>query len=51
VFRSSILDAKAGLALGNGFVKLVAWFDNEWGYRYMTNDLHRLLKMFYNLFS
>lgn len=32
--RSSILDAKAGLSLGNGFVKLVAWFDNEWGYRY-----------------
>lgn len=37
--RSSILDAKAGLSLGNGFVKLVAWFDNEWGYSHRVVDL------------
>ncbi|MQM09152.1 hypothetical protein Taro_042016 [Colocasia esculenta] len=31
--RSSIFDAKAGIALSPNFVKLVAWYDNEWGYR------------------
>ncbi|KAB1995229.1 hypothetical protein ES319_D13G147400v1 [Gossypium barbadense] len=30
--RSSIFDAKAGIGLGNSFMKLVSWYDNEWGY-------------------
>lgn len=30
--RTSIFDAKAGIQLNDQFVKLVAWYDNEWGY-------------------
>ena len=30
--RTSIFDAEAGIALDNTFVKLVSWYDNEWGY-------------------
>ncbi|MDR2860685.1 MAG: type I glyceraldehyde-3-phosphate dehydrogenase [Elusimicrobiota bacterium] len=30
--RTSIFDAKAGIPLTNTFVKVVAWYDNEWGY-------------------
>ena len=30
--NTSIFDAKAGIALNPNFVKLVAWYDNEWGY-------------------
>ena len=30
--RTSIFDAKAGIALTNKFVKVVSWYDNEWGY-------------------
>merc|ERR1712151_1245269 len=30
--RSSIVDSKAGVQLTNNFVKLVSWYDNEWGY-------------------
>ncbi|CAK9155825.1 unnamed protein product [Ilex paraguariensis] len=37
--RSSIFDAKAGIALNGNFVKLVAWYDNEWGYSCRVIDL------------
>lgn len=37
--RSSIFDAKAGIMLGDDFVKLVSWYDNEWGYSNRVLDL------------
>ena len=30
--RTSIFDAEAGIALDGTFVKVVSWYDNEWGY-------------------
>ncbi len=37
--RTSIFDAKAGISLNNNFVKLVSWYDNEWGYSNKLIDL------------
>ncbi len=30
--RTSIFDAEAGISLSDNFVKVISWYDNEWGY-------------------
>ncbi len=37
--RTSIFDAQAGIALNDTFVKIVSWYDNEWGYSCKLIDL------------
>jgi len=37
--RSCIFDAEAGISLNPNFVKLIAWYDNEWGYSNRLVDL------------
>ncbi|NLI75825.1 MAG: type I glyceraldehyde-3-phosphate dehydrogenase [Candidatus Riflebacteria bacterium] len=37
--RTSIFDAKAGIMLNPTFVKIVSWYDNEWGYSNKLLDL------------
>ena len=37
--HTSIFDSKAGIMLTDTFVKLVAWYDNEWGYAHKLVDL------------
>merc|ERR1712042_45564 len=42
--RSSIFDAKAGIQLSNTFVKLVSWYDNEFGYSNRVIDLIKFME-------
>ena len=37
--RTSIFDAEAGISLNDNFVKIIAWYDNEWGYSCKLLDL------------
>ena len=41
--RTCIFDAGAGISLNENFVKLVAWYDNEWGYSNRVGDLVKLV--------
>ena len=41
--RTSIFDAEAGLALDSTFVKLVSWYDNEWGYSNKVLEMVRVV--------
>ncbi|MFZ5656111.1 MAG: type I glyceraldehyde-3-phosphate dehydrogenase [Pseudomonadota bacterium] len=41
--RTSIFDADAGIALDPTFVKLVAWYDNEWGYSNKCLEMARVV--------
>lgn len=41
--HSSIFDAEAGIALDATFVKLVSWYDNEWGYSNRCLDMVRVV--------
>jgi glyceraldehyde 3-phosphate dehydrogenase len=37
--RSSIVDGLLTMCLGGNFIKVIAWYDNEWGYSVRTADL------------
>ena len=42
--RTSIFDKAAGIALTDTFVKVVSWYDNEWGY---SNKVLMLIQKMY----
>jgi len=40
---TSVFDAEAGLALDDTFVKIVSWYDNEWGYSCKVLEMARVI--------
>jgi len=41
--QTSVFDAEAGIALDSTFVKLVSWYDNEWGYSNKVLEMARVI--------
>jgi glyceraldehyde 3-phosphate dehydrogenase len=41
--RSSIIDSPSTMVLGGNFVKVIAWYDNEWGYSCRCADLIQMI--------
>lgn len=41
--RTSVFDAEAGIALDGSFVKIVSWYDNEWGYSSKVLEMARVI--------
>jgi glyceraldehyde 3-phosphate dehydrogenase len=41
--RTSIFDATAGISLDANFVKLISWYDNEWGYSNKVCEMARVI--------
>jgi glyceraldehyde 3-phosphate dehydrogenase len=41
--RSSIIDAESCMVMGGNLVKVVSWYDNEWGYSCRVADLTKLI--------
>jgi glyceraldehyde 3-phosphate dehydrogenase len=41
--RTSVFDAEAGMALDGTFVKIIAWYDNEWGYSCKVLEMVRVI--------
>ena len=40
---TSVFDADAGIALDDTFVKVVSWYDNEWGYSSKVLEMARVI--------
>jgi glyceraldehyde 3-phosphate dehydrogenase len=41
--NTSVFDAEAGIALDSTFVKLISWYDNEWGYSNKVLEMVRVI--------